>query len=1123
MRKALTLNLTRTIERAEENVVSIELCSVPTHGSETHRFYKTEASFTRNPKTKKKDQHNSSETDFFTSVHFHTSTPAEISVRFKTNEALGLTQIEADLRLRSNGPNSLDTRQPNYIKKILRHVFGGFNALLWLCVITLFIFRQSTLSKTPSETNLALAILLIFVVLLQVSFSLFQDYYAANAMISVLNLIPRECCVCRDGHYIKILASNLVVGDRVSLSLGNKVPADMRLIQVSNNTRFDRSILTGESQAVEASVSATDVNFLEFKNVAFVGTHVTQGSCVGLVVLKGEDTLIGRINKLTTGLNAKKNLIQIEFNRLVVITVCLTSIFSFLILIVWGAWIRRSYPTFMPIVTLLVTLLGCVVVFIPQGLGCCVTLTLLVTARRMCSNNVLPKTLSTVEALGCINVICSDKTGILTENKMSVSNIAFLDIVTTYEEASIFPPNSEDGPQILALRQLHLAMLLCNNAKFDSETQHLPVLERNVLGDATDGALLRFSARLSDITALASCFERTNEIPFNSRNRWMMTVCQGSAAEPHVIKSLFGSDMTCAGNFAKEKDSQLVFVKGAPDVLMPYCTSFLSGISNAPQQLSDEWVWELCRIQEAWSRRGQRVLMLCKGRFSPYIVDETCGSGFTSTTLQEEVTCQGLQELCIIGLVGITDLPRSEIKGVIAACRGAGARFLMVTGDFGSTAAAVAKQIELFSSRCEPDTLCDILDPSRKGNEAHYYPSTDLLECRQGRPRFRGNTSLILSGTNLTKMSPAEWDLVCAYKEIVFFRASPEQKLQIVCEFQQREGVVAVIGDGVNDVPALMAANVGITVVTGSDVAIEASDLILLGSFDSIPIAMRLGRLAFQNLQKVIGYLLPAGSWSQIWLVLIKTFLGTPLSLSTFLMIIICTITDAFTCVALVMEQQEFDLLSIPPRNAKKDHLITAKIYLQAYFFIGSAMVFFSNLAFYLYIKEYTNLGFSDLVLTFGNVNYAKLFPHVTPAEFNGYYVITGQSVVFVSLVIMQWGNVLSIRNRRMSILQADPIRGKRRNLWLFAGMLASLVTAIIVTEVRSIQKVMLTNSVPIKYWLLPIPFAFIILLLDECRKLSVRVFPNGITAKLACGGSINYDESLSSKVLVFRDISKIV
>lgn len=732
------------------------------------------------------------------------------------------------------------------------------------------------------------------------------------------------------------------------------------------------------------------------------------------------------------------------------------------------------------------------------GMPSCVSLTLLIIARRMRSNNILPKTLTTVETLGCVNVICSDKTGTLTENKMFVTNIAFLDLEMTPEEASTSLPQSEVGPQILALRQLQLAMLLCNNAKFDNETKHLPIPEQNVLGDATDSALLRFAAQVSDNTTLASCFERTNEIPFNSRNKWMMTVCQGSADQPQVIKSLFGSDMICATDSANEKDSQLVFVKGAPDVLLPYCTSFLSGTTNAPQRLSDEWALELSRIQEAWSCRGQRVLMLCKGRFSPYLVDGTHGSVSAATALQEELTRQGLQELCIIGLVGIMDPPRPEIKEMIATCRRAGARFFMVTGDFSSTAAAIAKQIGLFSSGREPNTFNDILDPKRRGDEAHPDPSDESLEREVGRPYFRQDTSLVLTGTNLIKMSPGEWDLVCAYEEVVFARTSPEQKLRIVAEFQQRECVVAVTGDGVNDAPALRAADVGIAVVTGSDVAIEASDLILLGGFDSIPVAMRLGRLAFQNLQKVIGYLLPAGSWSEIWPVLINTFLGTPLSLSTFLMIIICTMTDAFTGVALVMEQQEFDLLSIPPRNAKKDHLITAKIYLQSYIFIGSAMVFFSNMLFYLYIKEYTNLGFSDLVLTFGNINYAKLFPHVTPAEFNGYYVNTGQCVVFVSLVIMQWGNVLSIRNRRLSILQADPIRKKRRNLWLFAGMLAAFVIAIIVTEVPGIQNVMLTNSVPIKYWLLPIPFAFVILLLDECRKLSVRVFPKGITAKLA-------------------------
>ncbi|KAF9176952.1 hypothetical protein BGZ50_009396, partial [Haplosporangium sp. Z 11] len=184
------------------------------------------------------------------------------------------------------------------------------------------------------------------------------------------------------------------------------------------------------------------------------------------------------------------------------------------------------------------------------------------------------------------------------------------------------------------------------------------------------------------------------------------------------------------------------------------------------------------------------------------------------------------------------------------------------------------------------------------------------------------------------------------------------------------------------------------------------------------------------------------------------------------------------------MEQEEFDLLALPPRNSKKQHLITGRIYLQSYIFIGSIMTFFSNLLFYTYLQEYTGLGFKDLIFTFGEIDFSKLHPGITPHDFNNFYVNTGQCITFVALVIMQWGNVLSIRNRRLSILQADPIREKRRNLWLFLGMLTSLAVAILVTEVPAINRVMLTNPVPIKYWLLPIPCAFAVLFVDEVRKL---------------------------------------
>lgn len=210
----------------------------------------------------------------------------------------------------------------------------------------------------------------MFVIFLQASFSAFQDFSTAKVMSSIMDMIPSECTVFRDGQLVKIPASGLVIGDRVHLSLGNKVPADLRLIQVSNDARFDRAILTGESEAIEAATVSTDENFLESKNVAFMGTHIIQGSAVGMVVLKGNDTLMGRINKLTSGRKEKVSIISQEISRFVRIIVALTVVLALLILVVWAAWIRPTYPDFMPPAVLLVTLMGCVVAFIPEGIVC---------------------------------------------------------------------------------------------------------------------------------------------------------------------------------------------------------------------------------------------------------------------------------------------------------------------------------------------------------------------------------------------------------------------------------------------------------------------------------------------------------------------------------------------------------------------------------------------------------------------------------------------------------------------------------------------------------------------------------------------------------------------------------
>jgi sodium/potassium-transporting ATPase subunit alpha len=246
---------------------------------------------------------------------------------------------------------------------------------------------------------------------------------------------------------------------------------------------------------------------------------------------------------------------------------------------------------------------------------------------------------------------------------------------------------------------------------------------------------------------------------------------------------------------------------------------------------------------------------------------------------------------------------------------------------------------------------------------------------------------------------------------------------------------------------------------------------------------------------KQYSYLLPAGSWSEIWPVIMNVFFGVPLPLSSFLMIIICVFTDLFCALSLVMEKEEFDLLSLPPRDTKRDHLINAKIYIQSYLFIGVMETVSAHAMFFLYMWRHAKIPASALF--FAYEKYTDGFYGYTQDELT-YFNTVGQCVYFVTVVILQWGNILSIRNKRLSILQADPIRKARRNPWLALGIIISLCIAIFVTEVPGIQTLFVTGSVPILFWLIPIPLALGILVMDEMRKLVVRTWPGGPIARIA-------------------------
>ncbi|KAJ1914482.1 hypothetical protein IWQ60_008792, partial [Tieghemiomyces parasiticus] len=797
--------------------------------------------------------------DADTEVDFHKLDLHELATLFGTSTATGLEAPAAAKRLDRDGRNLITPPKSNYFLKLLGYCIGGFGLLLWFGAI-ICIIAWRPLGSPPDPTNLGLGALLFIVMILQTAFNAYQDWTSAQVMKSINNMLPASCDVIRDGILKTIPASELVTGDRVQLNYGNKVPADVRIIECVD-LKFDKSVLTGENDPIKATVEYTSENYLETRNMGLMGTLVTNGNGVGIVVATGDSTVMGKISKLTTGTKKTRSTLQVEITRFVTLIASLAFSTAAILLIVWGTWLRRSFPTFINTSTALINTIAVLVAFVPVGLPIAVTLALTLVARKMASQKVLVKDLMTVETLGSVNVIASDKTGTLTQNRMFVSNA-----LAGGDRWSL----SEDVARRLddfapAFQQLVASARLCNGATFDPFTLHLPLNDRTIAGDATDSAMLRFSATLAPHDQqVADAFQVLRTIPFNSKNKWMMSVVRsrnsrlstglaGALAagveeseftaanddgnhhlappvanydSPATLAPMVGPE---AGLFGTSRPVMLI--KGAPDILVPKAKWYLN-TDGSMRPFDDQLRATLIEQQERWSADGQRVLMVCKRVLKSAAELPADGDDL-------EALAGLAHSLCVVGLVGIMDPPRPEIRDVVATCHRAGMRVLMVTGDFALTAAAIAKQVGIFTSD-QIDTIeslrtltvdshvrnseydddedgtgqksldddCVVpyrtttVPPSaafRVGSppvtasfsEKRTYNqprvstgsarSKDHLDCFTG--------SLLLSGGELNSLTPAQWTQVTQYREIVFARTTPEQKLQIVQQFQLNGGI----------------------------------------------------------------------------------------------------------------------------------------------------------------------------------------------------------------------------------------------------------------------------------------------------------------------------------------------
>ncbi|KAF7319375.1 Calcium ATPase transmembrane domain M-containing protein [Mycena chlorophos] len=989
------------------------------------------------------------------SIDVHTLTVDEVFQRFSSSPIRGLEAAAVARRAKDGGKNAL-----------LNYVFGGFNALIWVAFIVTILSYEPLGEPDPAVFNLGVAVLLLLVIIFSSLFYALVDFHASNIMKSIKTLIAQDAVVTRDGKLQTIPARDVVVGDLVTLSMGDRVPADIRIVTATSDVRFDRALLTGESEMIPGTVDETSDNALETRNLALTSTFVVQGSCTGVVFAIGDNSIMGRIVSMSGTQKFKLTSVQREvwFFTKVVSGVALS--FFILSIIIWAAWLRRSFPGFETASGAIINSLGCLTAFIPQGLPICVALSLTIVARRMAKHSVLVKNLATIETLGCMSVLCSDKTGTLTMGKMTVETIGFLG--EEFATPAIFEPQPDGSLHLPeALRALFMVARLCNGAHFDGIADAgTPVAERSVKGDPTDTAILRFSETIalsSDdhvITSTVAGHKVVAEIRFNSRNKFMVTILQELATQKAYL---------CA--------------KGAPDVLFGRCTTVAKPDgTNVPFDAAA--YGQIQATQQAWSNNGERVLALCRRELDVLKFDHMTPEALESLMYDE------LQDLTLVGLVGIRDPPRPDVPPAIAVIRRAGVRVFMVTGDFKLTAVGIAKQIGLVTVE-KIDTVEDMRSSEFAKRFINAPPHLIKPDDDEG------IRALVVTGAEISTLESADWDMIAgAYTEIVFARTTPEQKLRIVEEMKARgDNTVAVTGDGVNDAPSLKGADIGVAMGGGSDVAKEAAAVILLNdNFASIPVGIEMGRLVFDNLKKVMLYVMPAGTYTEFITVLGSVFCGMQSALSSYLQVCFSMTNDVVMSIPLMYEKPESDLMLRKPRNARTERLTDWRFFIQIYLFIG-LMMWPCAMAMWFYWMSLQGLGFHDVI---GVYNKWTDGYHGFTGDQLKHFVSVGQCIYYVTMVFMQYGGLLSIRNRRVSIVNSNPLWGPRRNLAVPVAMVFTMLIAIVNLYGPGFEHVFATAPIPAKFWGFPFSFAAGILLMDEMRKLIVRTYPKSFVAKMA-------------------------
>ena len=763
---------------------------------------------------------------------WHAQSVSVVLAALDTSLERGLAEQEAAQRLARSGPNVLIERGAKNPLRILWEQFTATMVLILLAAALLSAFLQKW-----TEATSILAIVILFGGL-----GFLQEYRAERAMHALKQLSAPSARARRGGALREIDARDLVPGDVILLEAGNIVPADVRLLEAAN-LRVQEAMLTGESEAVDKQtvpVADEDLPLGDRRNLAYRGTLVAYGRGVAVVTETGMQTELGRIATLIQNAPNELTPLQRRLDRLGKTLAVVGVVVAALVMVIG---VLRGEP----IGDMFLTAISVAVAVVPEGLPAVVTVTLALGAQKMLKRNALIRKLPAVETLGSVTVICTDKTGTLTENRMTVTVIDVaghrLDLTETMSQRGpVLNPADRQPLAPLAIQLVLVGGALCNDASLKAG---LAAGQFQALGDPTEGALLVAAVQAGlSTTDLQQAMPRTGELPFDSDRKRMTTVHRVSA-EPWLTR---------LGVTGLREGDYVAFTKGSVDGLLDIATQVWN--HDQPEPMNADWRQRIELANAELARAGRRVLgiALCA------LPDGTPPTGWE-------------HDLIFLGLVGMMDPPRAEVRQAVQVAKAAGIRAVMITGDHPLTAAAIAQDLGL------------------------------------------GGAGRILTGVDLNRLSPAE--LQTAVESVsIFARVSPEHKLQIVEALQKRGQIVAMTGDGVNDAPALKRADIGVAMgLTGTDVSKEASDMVLLDdNFATIVAAVEEGRVIYDNVRRFVKFSI-AGNLGKVGVMLAAPLVGIDVALLPLQLLWLNLLTDGLLGLGLGVEPAERDVMRRPPQS----------------------------------------------------------------------------------------------------------------------------------------------------------------------------------------------------------------